>query len=71
MKKNCIACIEVKPRLDRSTERLIFDCEEKMNDIVVNHYKDVVNFKEKTVKDSLVALGWTPPEEKTVYSDDK
>lgn len=62
--------IEVKPRLDRITERLIFDVEEKINDMVVNHYKDVLNFKEKTVKDALIALGWTPPEEKTVSSNE-
>ena len=32
-----------------------------MDGMVTNHYKEIINLKEKMIRDALIALGWTPP----------
>jgi hypothetical protein len=52
------------PKVDVMKQVIEIDVQEKMNDVVVNHYKEVINLKEKVIREALIALGWTPPDEK-------
>ena len=47
-------------RLEKQLAGILLDSDQT---IIANHY-------DKTVKDALIALGWTPPEEKTVSSNE-
>lgn len=53
----------IKPSMDWENEILTLDIE--IDGLVKHHYKEVVDFKEKTVRKVLISLGWTPPEGKS------
>lgn len=58
---------KIKPFLDTENQKLTFDISYiskshfDMHDIVVNHYQQIVDFKDKTIREALIKLGWTPP----------
>jgi hypothetical protein len=33
------------------------------DEVIGNYYKTIVNTKDKMIRDGLIALGWTPPED--------
>jgi hypothetical protein len=65
-KDKFISMTTIKPNIDFEKGIIEFDCKNIFNDIVTNHYKEIINTKEEFVKKALIALGWTPPNENNV-----
>jgi hypothetical protein len=53
----------IKPKIDFEKGIIEIDNEEKFGNMVTRHYKDIINTKEKMIRDALIVLGWTPPKE--------
>ena len=53
---------EIKPYFDIDEGILTF--ETRTSGIIEQHFKETVNFKDKTVREALIKLGWTPPKDK-------
>jgi len=51
-----------KINLTLEDQRLILDITVE-NNIMDQYYQEIVDFKEKTVREALIKLGWTPPKE--------
>lgn len=49
------------PKIDIEKQIIEIDVVDKMNEAIVNHYKEIIDLKEKMIRDALIALGWTPP----------
>ena len=61
--------VTVNSKLDEERSELTFDTfiamESEISQTIQNHFKEIVNFKEKTMKQALIKLGWTPPQDNT------
>ena len=61
MGKFFISTSTLSPKIDLLNEKIEIDVLEKMDGMITNHYKEIINLKEKMIRDALIALGWTPP----------
>jgi hypothetical protein len=61
MEKSFLSTSTFTPKIDILNQKIEIDVVEKMDGIITNHYKEILDLKEKMVRDSLIALGWTPP----------
>lgn len=49
------------PTMDWKNEILTLDV--KTDGIIEHHFQEIVRFKDKAVREALIALGWTPPKD--------
>jgi hypothetical protein len=61
MKNTFIGKTIIKPYVDVENQTIELDIVEKMNEQIVNHHKEIIDIKEKIIRDALIQLGWTPP----------
>jgi hypothetical protein len=54
----------IRSMLDAKNEQIMLFHETKMNDELIRSYTEIINLKEKLIRNALIALGWTPPKEK-------
>ena len=50
--------------LDEKTLRFITEEKSDMENMTKQMYEQLIDFKEKAIKEALIELGWTPPKEK-------
>jgi hypothetical protein len=53
--------IIMKPKIDFEKGTIEIDNKEMFGNMIIRHYKDIINTKEQIIRDSLIVLGWTPP----------
>lgn len=62
--------ITLKTHIDWSLDKenhilsMAIKTEDGLNSTIKQHCTEVINFKDEKIKESLIKLGWTPPEEK-------
>lgn len=61
MENTLIGKTVIKPYVDIEKQTIELDITEKMNEKIVNHYKEIIDLKEKIIREALIKLGWTPP----------
>lgn len=59
--KSFISTSTLTPKIDFLNEKIEIDVLVKMDGKITNHYKEIINLKEKMIRDALISLGWTPP----------
>ena len=48
-------------KIDILNQKIEIDVVNKMDDMVIKHNKEIIDLKEKMIRDALIELGWTPP----------
>jgi hypothetical protein len=54
---------QVTTSIDEEAGVIVQDTIQMQGDEVVNHIQHVINTQDDQVREALIALGWTPPEE--------
>ena len=52
-----------KLNVDFDKKLLEIDERDYFNNVLSRHVKNVIDTKEKMIRDGLIALGWTPPDD--------
>lgn len=63
MEKYFLGTTTLSPKVDIINQKIEIDVVEKMNGMIVNHNKEIIDLKENMIRAALIALGWTPPGE--------
>lgn len=61
MEKSFMSTSTFTPKIDFLNEKIEIDVLEKMDGMITRHYMEILDLKEKVVRNALIALGWTPP----------
>ena len=61
MRENRIEKTVINSHVDIENQIIELDVVKKIDEMIVNHHKEIMNLKEKAVQDGLIKLGWTPP----------
>lgn len=61
--EHCKYSVKLTPTVDLEKQLLHMDFQSKFNGIASQISRETVNFKDKCVRQALIALGWTPPKE--------
>jgi hypothetical protein len=61
MEKTFLKTSTFTPKIDILNQKIEIGVVEKMDGTITNHYKEIIDIKEKMIRDALIALGWTPP----------
>jgi len=61
MEKSFLMTSTFTPKIDILNQKIEIGVVEKMDGMITNHYKEIIDLKEKMIRDALIALGWTPP----------
>lgn len=61
MEKSFLGTTTLSSKIDILNQKIEIDVVNKMNDMVINHSNEIIDLKEKMIRDALIELGWTPP----------
>lgn len=61
MEKSFLGTTTLSSKIDILNQKIEIDVVNKMNDMVINRSKEIIDIKEKMIWDALIELGWTPP----------
>ncbi len=61
MEKSFLSTTTLSSKIDILNQKIEIDVVNKMDDMVIKHNKEIIDLKEKMIRDALIELGWTPP----------